>query len=77
MDGRGSNPVRDKMFLFFTSSIPALGSTKLPIQRALRAISPGVKRPEREADHLSPSSAEVKNSGGVSPLPHTSLWHRA
>jgi hypothetical protein len=32
----------------------------------------GVKRPGREADHSSPSSAEVKNDGAIRPLPHTS-----
>jgi hypothetical protein len=29
---------------------------------------PAVRRPERETDHLSPSSAEVKNGGVVPPL---------
>jgi hypothetical protein len=33
---------------------------------------PGVKWPEREVDDSSTSSAEVKKSGAVSPLPHTS-----
>jgi hypothetical protein len=31
---------------------------------------PGVKRPGREADHLPPSSAEVKNGGAIPPLPN-------
>jgi hypothetical protein len=35
---------------------------------------PGVKEPEREADHSSPSSAEVKNGGAILPLQHTSSW---
>jgi hypothetical protein len=34
------------------------------------AISPGVKLQGREADHLAPSSAEVKNVGAIPPLPH-------
>jgi hypothetical protein len=38
------------------------------------AVSPGVKQPEREADHSPPSSAEVKNHGAIPPLPHTSPW---
>jgi len=29
----------------------------------------GVKRPEREAYHSSPSSAEVEECGAISPLP--------
>jgi hypothetical protein len=40
------------------------------------AISPEVKRPGREADHSSPSSAEVKNGGAIPPganLPYFSL----
>jgi hypothetical protein len=34
------------------------------------AISPGVKRPGREADHSPPSSAEVNNGGAIPPPPH-------
>jgi hypothetical protein len=33
-----------------------------------------VKRQEREADHLPPSSAEIKNGGAVPLLAHTSSW---
>jgi hypothetical protein len=32
----------------------------------------GVNRPRSEANHLPPSSAEVKNSGAIPPHPHTS-----
>jgi hypothetical protein len=32
------------------------------------ALSPGVKRKKREADHSHPSSAEVKNDGVLPPL---------
>jgi hypothetical protein len=39
-----------------------------------RAISPEVKRPTREADHSSPSSAEVKNGGAIPPLSLMSSW---
>jgi hypothetical protein len=46
---------------------------KPPIQRALGAVSPGVKRPGREAGHLS-STAKVKNGGAIAPLPHTFSW---
>jgi hypothetical protein len=35
----------------------------------------GLKQPGREADYLSPSSAEVKNGGAITPLPHTSSCH--
>jgi hypothetical protein len=38
----------------------ALGPTQPPIQWVPGALSLGVKRPGREADHSPPSSAEVK-----------------
>jgi hypothetical protein len=38
----------------------ALGPTQPPIQWVPGALSVGVKRPESEADHSPPSSAEVK-----------------
>jgi hypothetical protein len=40
-------------------SRPALGLTQTPIQWVLGALSPAVKRLEREADHSPPISAEV------------------
>jgi hypothetical protein len=48
------------IFLFTTTSRTALGPTQPPIQRVPGALSLGVKRPGREADHWLPSSAEVK-----------------
>jgi hypothetical protein len=48
------------IFLFTTASETALGPTQLPIQWVLGALSLGVKRPAREADHSPPSSADVK-----------------
>jgi hypothetical protein len=47
-------------FLFTIVSRTALGLTQPPIQWVLGALPLGVKRPEREADHSPPSSAEVK-----------------
>jgi hypothetical protein len=41
-------------------SRPALGPTPPPIQWIPGALSPGLKRSGREADHPSPTSAEVK-----------------
>jgi hypothetical protein len=38
---------------------------------------PEVKRLGRETDHSLPSSAEVKNGGATSALPHTSSWRDA
>jgi hypothetical protein len=45
---------------FSTSSRLALGSTQPPIQWVPGALSPGVKRQGREADHSPPTIAEVK-----------------
>jgi hypothetical protein len=42
-----------------------MGSTQSPIQRRPWVISPSIKQPEREADHLALSTAEVKNSGDI------------
>jgi hypothetical protein len=46
--------------IFSTLSIQALGPTQPLIQWVPGALSPGVKRPGREADHSPPTSAEVK-----------------
>jgi hypothetical protein len=48
------------IFLFTTASKTALGPTQPPIQCVPGALSLGVKRPEREADHSPQSNAEVK-----------------
>jgi hypothetical protein len=37
----------------------------------------GIKRPGPEADHSSPSSAEVKNGGAIPPFSHMSAWRSA
>jgi hypothetical protein len=50
------------IFLFTTVSRTALGPTKHPIKWVIWALSLGVVRLEREADHPPPSSAEVKNA---------------
>jgi hypothetical protein len=48
------------IFLFTTASRTALGPTQLPIQWVPGTLSLGVKCSGREADHSTPSSAEVK-----------------
>jgi hypothetical protein len=58
--GWSSSPCRVKNFLFSTSSRPALGSAQPRIQWVPGALSPGLKRPVREADHSPPDSAKVK-----------------
>jgi hypothetical protein len=57
--------------LYSTESRPALGPTQPPNQWVPAPLSPGVKRPGREADH-SPPSSDVKNGGALPPLLHTS-----
>jgi hypothetical protein len=64
-------------FFFSTASRPTLGPTQPPIQLVPGALSLGVKRQGPEADHSPPSSAEVKNYGGIPPLPHMSSWRGA
>jgi hypothetical protein len=65
LDDRGSRvrfPAGLGIFLFITVSRTALGPTQPPIQCVSGALSLGVKRPGREADHSPPSSADVKNA---------------
>jgi hypothetical protein len=50
------------IFLFTTASRTALEPTQTPIQWVPGALTLGVKRPGREADHSPASSAEVKNA---------------
>jgi hypothetical protein len=56
------------------STVPrrALGPIQSHLQMEQGGISPEVKWSGREADHLPPSSTEVKNGGVIYPLPHTS-----
>jgi hypothetical protein len=68
---------RQEIFLFSTTSIPALGPTQPPIQWVPGALSPGVKRQGREADHSPPSSAKTKNGGDIPPLLQASSWRGA
>jgi hypothetical protein len=60
--GRSSSPGGGKNFHFSVSSRRALGPTQPPILWVPGALSPGVKRNVREADHSPPNSAEVKET---------------
>jgi hypothetical protein len=68
-------PVRSR--IFSTSSRPALGSTQPPIQWLPGALSLGVKRPGRGADHSPPTSAEVKKMWIYTSTVRTSSWRSA
>jgi hypothetical protein len=60
---------RHEIFPFSTSSRPTHPASYLS---GTAGLSAGVKWPEREADHLPPCNAEVKNGGAMPLLPHTS-----
>jgi hypothetical protein len=68
LDGRGS------IFLFSTAPSQALEPTPSLLSNGYLGLSQRVKRQGREADYLTPSSAEVMNGGAVPPLPHLSSW---
>jgi hypothetical protein len=64
-------------FFLATASREVLGPRQLPIQWVSGALSTEVKRPECEAGHSPPPSAEVKNSWSyTSTPPHVFMaWH--
>jgi hypothetical protein len=71
----GFNSRHGAMVVFFiivTASGLVLGPTQPLIQWVPEALSPGVRRPGREADHSHPSSAEVRNAWKITSLPNTS-----
>jgi hypothetical protein len=61
------------IFLFTTASRTTLGPTQPPIQWVPGALSLGVRRPGRKADHSPPSSAEELYFDS----PNTSWWRGA
>jgi hypothetical protein len=72
LDDRGSRvrfPAGAGNFLLTTVSRTALGPTQPPIQWVTGALSLGVKRLGREADHSPPSCAEVKNAWSYTSTP--------
>jgi hypothetical protein len=71
LDGRGLVVSRQglQIALFTTASRPPLGPTQPPVQWIPGALSWGVKRPGREADHLPLSTAEVKNAWSYTSAP--------
>jgi hypothetical protein len=62
-----------EIFLSTTASRPALGPTQSSIQWVPASFSPGVKRPDREADHSPASSADVKNTRSYTSIPPISI----
>jgi hypothetical protein len=50
---------------------------KPPIQWVPGALTPGVKRPDREADHSLKLVPRSRKRGSIHPLPHTPSWRSA
>jgi hypothetical protein len=76
--GRSPSPGRGDIFLFSTLSRPHLGPTQSANKWVPAALSPGVKRQGRVADHSTPTNAEVKSMWIYNyPLPHTPAWRSA
>jgi hypothetical protein len=66
LDGRGSIPQRGNKFSLLHSVQTGTEAHPVPF--------PEVKLSRREAYSSPPSSAEFKNGGAVTPLPHTFSW---
>jgi hypothetical protein len=70
LDGRVyESRQRVGIFLFTTVSRPALEPTQPPIQWVSGVLYLGAKRPQREADHSTLSSAQVKNARSYTSTP--------
>jgi hypothetical protein len=74
LEDRGFESRQGLGILFTIASSPALGPTQPPIQWVPGALSLGVKRPGREADHSLQSSATSRMRGDIPPLPNTPSW---
>jgi hypothetical protein len=74
LDGRSSVPDKGKRFSVFHSFQTGSGAHQASFKMGTGALSPELKRPERETDHSPPSTAEVKYRGAIPPLPITSSW---
>jgi hypothetical protein len=73
LNGRVSIP--GGMRFFSTPQCPdRLWGSPSRLSNEYRGLFPGIKRPGREVDHSSQSSAKVKKGGALPPLPTTSSW---
>lgn len=72
--GRGSNPGRDRTFFSFPIRLDELCDPLSILLSGHRNRFPGVKRTERDIDHWSLSSAELKNGWNYASIPNTCLY---
>jgi hypothetical protein len=77
LEVRGSILGKDKRFSLLQTV--HIGSAPLhpPVHWAPGCLSSGAKRPGREANQSPTSGSEVKNGGGIPPLPHMPSWYSA
>jgi hypothetical protein len=64
--------MRINLFVMFSRQSYSVLRLRQPIMRVLAKAS---RKLLLCSDHSSPSSAEVKNGGAVTPLPPMFLWH--
>jgi hypothetical protein len=71
LDGQGSNPGKSKKFFSTSQGPDRLWGPLSLLTNGYRGdyFPREVKRSGREADRSPPSSAEVKNGGGMPPFP--------
>jgi hypothetical protein len=61
----------------FPAGTSPLHADRSPTQWVPGALSPGIKRRRREADHPPTSSARLRTRGTLPPFPLTPLWRGA
>jgi hypothetical protein len=74
---RSSSPGGHKIFLLSTSSTPVRGPPSLISNGYGGVLSLEIKRPGREADHSSQTSARSRIHRSRYPILHTSSWSSA
>jgi hypothetical protein len=67
----------EEEFLFHHIVQTGSGAHPAFYPRSIGALSPGVKRPGREADHTPPFSAKVKKTWVNTSTPHMPSWRSA
>jgi hypothetical protein len=75
---RGSNSCKGRRLFSFSNRPDVLWVPRILLFNDYRGWFPGVKRPERDVDHSSPPSAEVKNEWSYTSTPIYSFteWTR-